>query len=147
MTFQSDSFPPLTDLSEAFLCPQVGHVGTPSNKTRKYRRSERQYNLSDSKSTRQHRWEDDGGAVVDADARISPLQGHLDTAERLLSDRDYNAAVAEYKHAAARFEDYQAKIKSSIDQALRQLSALGCRATPPHPKAIDLVRLQKQIQA
>lgn len=102
------------------------------------------------------RWEDEGGVAVETletstmpeeslDSVQSPLNQHLDDATTLLADGKVDDAVKELAAAAERFLAYKARINTSINTSLGQLSTRGCRATAPHPKALDLVHLKATL--
>lgn len=128
MTFQSDPFPPHTGLNEVFPSLSGGHV-------------------DDNSSLGSARSDTTDTGHQSKREQASPLQSHLENANNLLSENEYNAAVDEYKQAAQRYERYRDLMKISFEQAIHQLSSIGCRATPPHPKTIELVRIQNQINS
>lgn len=99
------------------------------------------------------RWEDEGGAYIDWSNPVhrhdgmNALQTHLNNAENHLTDGEYDAAIDEFRHAADKFSDYKSLIETSFSDAITKLSIQGCEATPPHPKVLELIRLEKRIKA
>ncbi len=114
------------------------------------------------------RWEDEGGAdlgrhrfvsrdsrnvtaslraesVSDMPSEMSPLEKLVDEAQVSLSNQNYDKALEEYKAAAQRFQDYKSLVNHSVDNGIKALTTMGCAATPPHPKALELVRLRDQL--
>ena len=69
----------------------------------------------------------------------------MDAASTYLHHGEYDAACAELEAATARFVDYKLKIKKSLDESIAVLTTMGCPATPPHPKALPLVRLRQTL--
>lgn len=114
------------------------------------------------------RWEDEGGAdpgrhrfvsrdsrnmtaslqtktVSDMTLEMSPLEKLVDEAQASLLNQNYDKALEDYKAAAQRFQDYKSLVNHSVDTGIKALTTMGCAATPPHPKALELVRLRDQL--
>lgn len=77
----------------------------------------------------------------------SPLLAHIKLAEGHMKSQDIDAACEELIHAAKRFMSYKEMVTASIDETISQLSTIGCEATPPHPNALNLIRLRDQFSA
>lgn len=99
-------------------------------------------------------WENEGGTHTDLTrARagrdslnsISYLNSYIDTAEASLSSGNYDEACQALEAAAERFSQYRDKIKSSFDYSIAHLTTKGCRATPPDPRALKLIRLRRKL--
>jgi hypothetical protein len=80
-----------------------------------------------------------------SDERPSPLEKLVEDAQYSLSRENYDKALADYHAAAKRFRDYKTLVNRSVDEGIRSLSTIGCAATPPHPKALELIRLRDQF--
>ena len=85
--------------------------------------------------------------VCQAKEKSSPLLDHISRAEDLMNRGDYNAAYKELEAAANRFLTYKAKINDTFNQSIACLTTLGSRATAPHPKALPLTRLRRELTA
>lgn len=101
-------------------------------------------------------WEDEGGANTDSASLVhrnnsltamSTLTAHIDAAENMMEAGQYEAAYDELEAATERFIRYKDKIQRSFDNSISTLSTLGCRATPPHPVALPLVKLRRKLTA
>ncbi|NNC37955.1 MAG: hypothetical protein HKO02_10895 [Hyphomonadaceae bacterium] len=82
-----------------------------------------------------------------APVKTSVLSAHIEAAEQLMVAGDYDAAYAELEAAAERFMDYKSKIIGSFNSSIARLTTLGTRATAPHPKALQLTRLRRDLTA
>jgi len=99
-------------------------------------------------------WENEGGAHSDlagsglGRSRLSSmsfLNSHIDMAEQLIGSGQYDEACHELEAAADRFEEYRNKINASFDASIAHLTTKGCRATPPDPRALKLIRLRRKL--
>ena len=136
---------------------EYGGQGEPVSTTQSHTQARQK---DDSHDCTQHiqieAWENEGGAHT-SNARPGPGRGglelssllttHIDNADKLLSSGQYDEACLELRAAAARFEDYRARIEQSFDHSIARLTTMGCRATPPDPRALKLIRLRRQITA
>jgi len=77
----------------------------------------------------------------------SPIKSHIDHAEVLFDAGKFEAAYEELEAATERFLTDRESINQTLDQSIAYLTTLGCRATPPHPVAIPLIRLRRKITA
>ena len=78
---------------------------------------------------------------------MSPLQSHLEMANRHLDEAQYDEAIIEFRHIADRYTKYRADVTEAFDKALARVTRPGCEATPPHPVTLELLRLERQIKA
>ena len=107
-------------------------------------------------------WENEGGAGLDwnrpvhRDGGLKPsetsvarsvMSDHLMTATRLMDAGEIDAACEQMEAAASRLMSYRETIDVSLQDSITRLTTLGCRATPPHPKALALIRLRQKITA
>lgn len=154
MTFDTETNPVQPLISEADTSEPGANEGNTRHKEKAP--SIRQKDKDDDfcKDTQISNWENEGGAHSDSANAIlrnrsissaSVLTTHMDTAEALLSSGDYDGAFTELQAAAELFMSYKDRIDRSFNNSIAQLSTLGCRATPPHPKALPLVKLHHQI--
>ena len=154
MTFDTETYPAQPLICEADISEPKGHEKNKEEKPKTP--SVRQKDASDDfcEDTQISDWEDEGGAHADrADAILrdrsvnsdSVLADHMDTADALMTSGDYDGAFTELQAAAELFMSYRQRINSAFNKSIAQLSTLGCYATPPHPKALPLVKLHQQI--
>jgi hypothetical protein len=99
-------------------------------------------------------WEDEGGAhphvsrdIYRGDGVSDPqrFSDHIDAARLHMDRGEYEAAYAELDAATQRFVSYREKLSGSVDASIAHLTTLGCRATPPHPVALPLVKLRRRL--
>jgi hypothetical protein len=77
----------------------------------------------------------------------SLVEAHLGNAQSHFNDDNIEGAVEELIAAAERLKIHNSLVHESMNRAISYLSTMGCRATPPHPKAISLVKLRKTLPA
>lgn len=85
--------------------------------------------------------------VVDRDAArdLGQLETHLTRAELHFDNGDMERGADELIAAAARLRKHHGLVQASIGQAIARLSTLDGHAAPPHPKALELVRMRKTL--
>ncbi len=108
------------------------------------------------KGTHIQTWEDEGGAhpVVSRDfhrnsglTTKSRFRTHVSSAEAMMESGQYDQACDEIEAATKLFLQYKTEVYSLLDTSISHLSTLGCRASPLHPKALQLVRARQKIDA
>lgn len=101
-------------------------------------------------------WENEGGADISSFNSVprinrvntmSQLTAHIEAADSMMEAGRYEAAYDELEAATKRFVGYKEKIQRSFDNSISTLSTVGCRATPPHPVALPLVKLRRKLTA
>lgn len=101
-------------------------------------------------------WEDEGGAGFVGSGRVhrqrgvdmvSPLTAHIKAAETLMDSGEYEAAYGELEAAAVHFAEYRDALDASFETSINRLANYGCRATPPHPVALPLIKLRRMVAA
>lgn len=154
MAFDTETYPVQPLISEADASETralEGNIRT-ENKTPSIWQKDKDDDFC--KDTQISNWENEGGAHSDRANAIlwnrsinssSVLTTHMDAAEALLTSGDYDGAFTELQTAAELFMSYRDRIDRSFNNSIAQLSTLGCRATPHHPKALPLVKLHHQI--
>lgn len=75
----------------------------------------------------------------------SPLKGHLRKADDHLDKGNLDCAARELESAAERLMSYQSMVDASMKATISHLTTLGCHATAPHPKALQLIRLRQKL--
>ena len=78
---------------------------------------------------------------------VSRVETHLETAQLYFEQNNIDGAVDELAAAAERLKAHHNMVHASMNSAIAFLSTMGCRATPPHPKAISLVKIRKSLPA
>jgi len=102
-------------------------------------------------SIERQRWEDEGGASSsclgsnDRIERLDPsiIEGHLNQAQVHFEQNDIESAANELIAAAERMNNHRAMVHSAMNQAISKLTTLGQKSTPPHPKALSLMKARK----
>lgn len=73
------------------------------------------------------------------------LSSQLERAIRLLDEREYDDAADQLVEATERIMTQKQSVKRTLDVAITRLTTLGSKASPPHPKALALVRLRNAL--
>ncbi len=102
-------------------------------------------------SIERQRWEDEGGAhssCLGPDDRLNRLdssivESHLNQAQVHFEEDDIDSAANELIAAAERINKHRAMIHNAMNQAISKLTTLGQKSTPPHPRALSLIKARK----
>lgn len=142
MTFNAEKYSPVENPDHSSPCGLESHAGPPPSSTREHN--------DPSSNSRGHciaRWEDEGGTITSPKvlAPESPIQSYITKAADLLNDGQVSCAVDELTLAAERLKTYNVLVNESITHTIGQLSTVGCQASAPHPKTLDLIRLRQQL--
>ncbi|WP_409431953.1 hypothetical protein ACJ3XI_06935 [Litorimonas sp. RW-G-Af-16] len=99
------------------------------------------------------RWEDEGGADPDVfgrrnrgvGGRVVAMKDFIQTAQSRFDSDDIEGAIDALTAAADHLKLENDVLHASVNDAIAHLTTLGCTATPPHPKALSLVRLRRSL--
>jgi len=148
LALQPETTPPRRDVYSEYA------TGTQSTKTTPSKSKEKTHDYCETRQIAD--WEDEGGARsggargLSGDHSLgheSALATHIGAAEDLLNGGDYDAAFSELQSAAKRFLAYKEEINQSFNRSIAHLTTPGGQGTPPHPTALPLIRLRRQIRA
>ena len=154
MTFDSVTYQPQAFLSEANTFESNDHGETTTRNHLKTPKSDKETKNDYCEDTKTSVSENEGGTNANGTDplfwnrsinTISYIAAHIDAAETLMAGKNYDAAFRELEAAADRFMIYKHSIKNTLDASIAHLSTIGCSATPPHPKALPMVKLRQHI--
>ena len=155
MTFDSVTFQ--SPLAKTPMSQDEGHtdtaIGGASNNNKTH---EREDNHEYSEKTQISNCEDESrnhphrSGGFHRNSRIktaNTVTEHIEAADILMQSAQYDAAYDEIEAATNMFVTYKSQINDCLDDHISRLSTLGCRATPPHPVTLPLVRLRRKLTA
>lgn len=101
------------------------------------------------------RWEDEGGAYADFSnhgncddgGNVEGVQTLLDKAQSHFESDDIDNAVIELIAAGERLKSHHEQVQTSVNKAIGKLTTMGCPASPPHPKALSLIKFRRTLPA
>jgi hypothetical protein len=154
MTFDSVSFQsPLAELPLSQSESRADNAFEASQKTKFFKQESSNEHSENNKVSNR---EDESGTHSDRsgglhrDSRlenISLVTAHLESAEAHMHAELYESAYDELEAAANIHMANKMKLNHSLNNYIAHLTTLGCRATPPHPVALPLVRLRRKLTA
>lgn len=76
---------------------------------------------------------------------MSTVKNLLNSANQHFAKDDVNQGVDDLVEAAKQLKEQRLEVKGAFDAAIKQLSTTACKTSPPHTKALTLVKIRSTL--